>query len=90
MTPGEADYTINGDLQFNFSAGVDRLCVQIEAIDDPILENDETLSLLLSTDVIHSSQPVLVTITDNDGWLCNSHLNIVHLLLSMKTLQWLT
>ena len=67
MAPGETDYTIIGDLQFIFSPEMNRMCVQISAEDDSILENDETLFLLLSTNVIHSSQPTLVTITDNDG-----------------------
>ena len=68
MTPGDTDYTIIGALQFIFNAETgSRLCIQINATGDLILEDDENFSLLVSTNVIHSSQPTLVTIIDDDG-----------------------
>lgn len=45
------------------------MCTTISVIDDFILEDDEQLSIFLNTNVIHSSQPAIVTIIDNDGKL---------------------
>lgn len=64
---GETEYTIE-TLQLNFIAGTNsRACTTISVLDDSALEDDEQLSLFISTNVIHSSQPAIVTIIDNDG-----------------------
>ena len=64
---GENDYRIEAT-QLIFTTGSNlRECTTFDATDDSILENSEVLSLFLSTDVVHTIQPITVTITDNDS-----------------------
>lgn len=64
---GDTEYTVE-TLQLNFIAGMNSVaCTAISVLDDSALEDDEQLSLFISTNVIHSSQPAIVTIIDNDG-----------------------
>ena len=69
---GESDYTIE-DFQLTFTVGSDmRACTTVDATDDSALENSEELTLFLSTDVIHSQQPINITISDNDSVLLSN------------------
>ena len=66
------DFTIMRDIiVFTFIPGVNELCTsEISIIDDLVLEDNETFSVLLSTedpDVLLDPASATVTIVDNDG-----------------------
>ena len=65
------DFTIMNIIVFTFIPGVNELCTsEISIFDDLVLEDNETFSVLLSTedpDVLLDPASATVTIVDNDG-----------------------
>ena len=57
------------DLPVEISAGLTQACFQFEAIDDEIVESDETVSLIIDTlnpyDTMDSNSTIIIS--DNDG-----------------------
>ena len=66
---GQSDYTIE-TLQLTFSAGSDlRECTTVEAINDPVSENNEQLTLSFTSNVTQGTETSILNIIDNDSEL---------------------
>lgn len=64
---GDTDYSF-ASFELSFDVGEDlRECTTLTIVDDVTLEPIETFSIFLTTNAIHSLQPAVVTIIDNDG-----------------------
>ena len=62
-------------LTFEPSLNGSRLCVMVDIVNDSVLEEEQTFSVILSTadpDIIVQEDPAVVFIIDNDGISCSS------------------
>ena len=73
---GGSDFmSVSEVLIFEPSLNVSRLCVMVDIVNDSVLEEEQTFSVVLSTadpDIIVQEAPAVIFIVDNDGIYCSS------------------
>ena len=78
MNADGSDFTSASEvLRFEPLMNDSRLCLVVPVVNDPVLEEEQTFSVVLSTadsDVMPQSNPAVVTIVDNDGIFANHSL----------------